>query len=92
MSVTIPALIYTLCFLTSSACAFLLARSFARTGMRLLLWSALCFLFLGLNNLAVIIDLQLVPQLDFQLVRVALSLAGVALLLFGLVWEGEQER
>ena len=84
-----PAVIYTLCFLTSSACAFLLARSFARTGMRLLLWSALCFLFLGLNNLAVIADL-LVPHIDFQLVRVALSLTGVSLLLFGLIWEAEE--
>ena len=92
MSETWPALIYTLCFLTSSACAFLLARSFARTGMRLLLWSALCFLFLGLNNLAVIVDLLLVPNVDFALIRVALSLAGVSLLLFGLVWEAEGER
>ena len=91
MTEAFPALIYTLCFLTSSACAYLLARSFARTGMRLLLWSALCFLFLGLNNLAVIVDLLLVPQVDFQLIRVALSLAGVSLLLFGLVWEAEDE-
>ena len=92
MNEAFPALIYTLCFLTSSACAFLLGRSFARTGMRLLLWSALCFLFLGLNNLAVIVDLLLVPHLDFQLIRVALSLAGVSLLLFGLVWEAEHEQ
>ena len=92
MNEAFPALIYTLCFLTSSACAFLLGRSFARTGMRLLLWSALCFLFLGLNNLAVIIDLLLVPHVDFQLIRVALSLIGVSLLLFGLVWEAEHEQ
>lgn len=92
MSETWPALIYTLCFLTSSACAFLLARSFARTGMRLLLWSALCFLFLGLNNLAVIVDLLLVPELDFQLIRVGLSLTGISLLLYGLVSEAEGER
>lgn len=92
MNEAFPALIYTLCFLTSSACAFLLGRSFARTGMRLLLWSALCFLFLGLNNLAVIVDLLLVPHVDFQLIRVALSLIGVSLLLFGLVWEAEHEQ
>ena len=40
-----PALVYTLCFLTSSACALLLARNYRRTGARLLLWSALCFVF-----------------------------------------------
>ena len=92
MSEAFPTIIYSMCFLTSSACAFLLARSFARTGMRLLLWSALCFLFLGLNNLAVIVDLLLVPHMDFQLIRVALSLIGILLLLFGLVWEAEEER
>jgi hypothetical protein len=52
-----PGAVYLLCFLTSSACAFLLARNYARTHARLLLWSALCFLFLAGNNLAVIIDL-----------------------------------
>jgi len=86
-----PAAVYSLCFLTSSACAFLLARSFARTRMRLLLWSALCFLFLGLNNLVVIIDFLIVPDVSFQLLRLALSFAGVLLLLFGLVWEAGEE-
>ena len=49
-----PTAVYLLCFATSSACAYLLARSYARTGTRLLLWSALCFLFLAANNLAVV--------------------------------------
>lgn len=92
MSETLPALIYTLCFLTSSACAFLLARSFARTGMRLLLWSALCFLFLGLNNFAVILDLLLVPEVDFKFIRIGLALTGISLLLYGLVSEAEGEQ
>lgn len=84
-----PATVYALCFLTSSACAFLLARSYASSRARLLLWSSLCFLFLALNNLAVIIDLLLIREISFQLLRVALSLTGVMLLLFGLVWEAE---
>ena len=87
-----PSALYALCFLTSSACAFLLARSYARTGMRLLLWSALCFLFLGLNNLAVIIDLLVLPEVSLQVPRVALSLAAVSLLLFGLVWRAADEQ
>lgn len=91
MTELFPAAVYSLCFLTSSACAFLLARSFARTRMRLLLWSALCFLFLGLNNLVVIIDFLIVPDVSFQLLRLALSFAGVLLLLFGLVWEAGEE-
>lgn len=84
-----PAAVYTLCFLTSSACAVLLARSYARSRARLLLWSSFCFLFLALNNLAVIVDLLLIREISFQLLRVALSLTGVMLLLFGLVWEAE---
>jgi hypothetical protein len=87
-----PTAVYTLCFLTSSGCALLLARSYRRTGARLLLWSALCFLFLGLNNLAVMVDLLLIPQRNFNLLRVTLSLAGISLLLFGLIWETREEQ
>jgi hypothetical protein len=87
-----PTLVYTLCFLTSSACAFLLFRNYRQTRARLLLWSALCFGFIGLNNLAVIVDLLLIPDIDFSLLRVVLSLSGVSLLLYGLVWDVEGHR
>lgn len=89
MNELFPTTVYTLCFLTSSACAFLLARSYASSRARLLLWSSLCFLFLALNNLVVIVDLLLIPDVSFQMLRVIFSLTGVALLLFGLVWEAE---
>lgn len=85
----LPTTVYILCFLTSSACAYLLARSYASTGARLLLWSSLCFLFLALNNLTVIVDMLLIREMSFQLPRVILSLTGVTLLLFGLVWDAE---
>lgn len=89
MNEIFPAIVYTLCFLTSSACAFLLARRYVSSRARLLLWSALCFVFLALNNLAVVVDMLLIREISFQLLRVALSLTGVLLLLFGLVWEAE---
>jgi len=92
MSGLFPGAVYTLCFLTSSLCAWLLGRSYVKTKARLVLWSALCFLFLALNNLAVVVDLLLLPDLDFTLLRVALSCAAVALLLFGLVWDTEEGR
>ena len=60
-----PATVYLLCFATSSACAWLLTRNYRRTGARLLLWSAICFLFLAANNLAVVVDLLVVPYRDF---------------------------
>ena len=86
-----PSAVYLLCFLTSSACAWLLARSYRRTGARLLLWSALCFILLGLNNLVVVVDLVLLPQaVKLQVPRLLLSLAAVSVLLFGFIWDLEE--
>jgi hypothetical protein len=90
MTVSFPAAVYLLCFLASSACAVLLARSYWRTGTRLLLWSALCFLFLAANNLVVIVDLILLPTFDFRLARQLLSLAALGVLLFGFIWDREE--
>ena len=86
-----PAVVYFLCFATSSACAWLLARSYRATGARLLLWSALCFLFLAGNNLIVVVDLLVLPEVDMRLARLGLALAAVGILLFGFIWDLEQE-
>ena len=84
----IPSAVYLLCFLTSSACAGLLARSYLRNGTRLLLWSALCFALLGLNNLVVVVDLVLLPEaVTLQALRLLFSLAAVLVLLFGFIWD-----
>ena len=85
-----PTVVYLLCFLTSAACAWLLARNYARTGARLLLWSALCFLFLAANNFVVVLDLLVLPDADFRLVRHLLALAAVGVLLFGFIWDLEE--
>lgn len=90
MSAAFPAAVYSLCFLTGAVCAFLLARSYARTRMRLLLWSALCFGFLAANSFVVIIDMIVLPEGDLSLVRNGLSLAGVSILLFGFIWDLER--
>lgn len=87
----LPAIVYLLCFATSSACAWLLGRSYRRTGMRLLLWSTLCFLFLAGNNLLLMVDLLLLPNLDLRLGRLLLALAAVSVLLFGFIWDLEEE-
>jgi Tfp pilus assembly protein PilN len=85
-----PTIVYLLCFATSSACAFLLWRSYRRTRARLLMWSALCFLLLACNNLLVVIDLVVLPTaVTLQLPRVIVSLAAVAVLLFGFIWDLE---
>ncbi|MFL6844072.1 MAG: DUF5985 family protein [Allosphingosinicella sp.] len=92
MQALFPAIVYLLCFATSAACAWLLARSYRRSGARLLLWSGLCFVFLAANNLLLVLDLLVLPQVDMRVARLLLSLAAVAVLLFGFVWDLEEER
>lgn len=86
-----PFTVYLLCFLASAACAALLGRSYARSGARLLLWSGLCFAFLALNNLLVVIDLGILPTtIDLRLYRYAAAGAGILVLLYGFVWDQER--
>ena len=79
--------VYLLCLLSSAICAWLLARRYARTQTRLLLWSALCFGLLALNNLLVVIDLMVVTTIDLSLARLLASLSGILILLYGFIWE-----
>ena len=89
MSDAFPTAVYLLCFATSSACAILLARSYARTRARLLLWSAMCFVLLAGNNLLVIVDLLVLPDVNLTVVRLGFSVAALAVLLFGFIWDLE---
>ncbi len=81
-----------LCFLTSLVCAWMLARSYSRSGTRLLLWSAVCFGFLALNNLALVLDLVVWREnVDLRVLRLLLALAAIASLIWGFVWAVEEE-
>ena len=91
MQEAFAAIVYLLCFATSAACAWLLLRTYRVNGARLLLWSSLCFLMLAANNLVVVLDLLLIPTIDFRLARLLLALAAVSILLFGFVWDLEEE-
>jgi hypothetical protein len=79
--------VYILCALTSIACAILLFRGYLESRTRLLFWSSLCFFGLALNNVLLFVDVLVVPTIDLGLVRSGTALAGLALLLFGLIWE-----
>ena len=81
--------VYLLCAVTSSLCALLLLRAYVRTGTRLLMWSGLCFLGLALNNALLVVDLIIVPDTDLSTWRLVPAVLGVALLLYGLIWESE---
>lgn len=83
-------LIYTLCTLTSLACAALLLASYRRTGARLLLWSGWCFIGLTVNNTLLVADRLIFPDsVDLSTWRLAAGLVSLLLLLYGLIYEKE---
>lgn len=79
--------VYVLCALTSIACAVLLLRGYARSRVRLLLWSGLCFVGLALNNVLLFVDVRVLPETDLSLVRTLPAIAGIVILIYGLIWE-----
>lgn len=90
MQQLIPTAVYILCFLTSSLCAWLLTRSYRASGTRLLLWSAIAFVLLAINNLFVVIDLVVLgASASIQMPRLIASLGAVMVLLFGFIWDLE---
>lgn len=91
MTEVFAATVYTLCLLTSAACAWMLGRNYVRTGTRLLMWSSVCFVLLAANNLVLVLDLVIWPNWDLRLVRVVLSLAAVTSLIWGFIWKAEEE-
>jgi len=83
-------LVYVLCALTSVLCTVLLLRGFRRSRVRLLMWSAICFAGFALNNILLIVDVRIMPAQDLSIARSIPSLIGIALLLYGLIWETER--
>jgi hypothetical protein len=83
-------LLFSFAALTSFACMVLLLRGYARTGVRLLLWSGLCFIFLTTNNMLLFVDAVVWPtQVDLRIYRLGAALVGVACLLYAFIWEAE---
>lgn len=84
--------VFALCAVTSIACAALLWRGWRGSGARLLLWSALGFLGLAVNNVLLFVDEVIVPDRDLQLARQWSGFLAIAVLLFGLVWDVDRSR
>ncbi len=80
-------LVYLLCAATSFLCVVLLFRSYLKTGVRLLLWSALCFAGMTLDNLLLYVDLVILTDMPLGVWRRLPGLVSISLLIFGLVWE-----
>jgi hypothetical protein len=79
--------VYVLCGLTSAACALLLLRGYGQRGARLLLWSGLGFIGFAVGNLMLVVDLLMLPDRDLALMRSLPVLAGLAVLIYGLIWD-----
>ncbi len=85
---TVPSIIYLLCVVTSLICLVLLARGYVRTGVKLLLWSALCFVGLAINNLLLFVDLVVLPpEVSLTTWRQVTTLVSLSVLLYGFIWE-----
>lgn len=85
-----PAAVYLLCLFTSIVCAVLLARAWTRSRTKLLLWTALSFGLLALNNFFLVADMVIFPGIDFRWARHASAIAALSVLLYGFIWEVER--
>jgi hypothetical protein len=81
---------YIMCALVSLLCGILLMRAYARSRLRLLLWSGICFLGLALSNLLVFVDLIMFPETDLYILRLCTAAMAMLILLYGLIWEGHR--
>ena len=82
-------LVYALCALARLLCMALLVRGYLQSRARLLLWASFCFAGLALNNVLLFVDLRVVPTMDLSVWRSLPALVGVALLVYGLVWDSQ---
>jgi hypothetical protein len=80
-------IVYLLCAGTSILCALLLMRGYRASRTRLLFWSAFCFIGLAINNLLLLIDLLVFPDIDLFLARTFVALMAIGVLLIALIWE-----
>lgn len=82
-------IIYLLCAITSILCAVMLLRGWLSTRARLLLWSGLCFVGLGLTNLILVADQMVWTEVDLLRPRLWISLGALLLMLYGLIFADE---
>jgi hypothetical protein len=82
--------LFLLAALTSIGCMWLLLRAYARTRVRLLFWTGMCFIALSVNNVVLFVDVVVLPtQVDLRMLRLGAAHAGIACLLYAFIWEAE---
>ena len=80
-------IIYLLCVMASLTCACLLVRAYRQRKTRLLVWCALCFILLAINNLILAADVLFLPAIDLSGLQLLTSLSAVCVLLYAFIWE-----
>ena len=84
------AVLFLIALLTSFACMVLLFRAYLTSRLRILLWSALCFVGLTINNLLLFLDLVVLPEtIDLRVYRHAAALVGMLFLIYGFIHDTE---
>jgi hypothetical protein len=87
---TFKAVLYLIAMLTSGACMVLLFRAYCDSRLRILLWSALCFVGLTVNNTLLFVDLVVLPEaVDLRLYRNLAALVGMMFMIYGFIRESE---
>lgn len=82
-------IIYGLCALVALLCAWLLLAAWRRQSHRLLLWSGLCFVGFTANNVLLVLDKVVFPDVDLSVWRASVALLSIAVLLYGLIWDAD---
>jgi hypothetical protein len=85
----IAAVVFLACAVTSVLCVVLLVRGWLASRSRLLLWSSLGFFGLALNNIILVVDRLVFPQVDLALARAIAAFLGVLVLLTGCIWDAD---
>ena len=84
---TIADAIYALCAVTSLSAALLLLRHYSTRRTPLLLWSCISFFGLAVNNVLLLVDLAMLPDLDLALARTLVGAGAMVTLVYGLIRE-----
>lgn len=87
---TFKIILYLMAIATCLSCTLLLIRDYLRKRVRLLLWSAACFVGLTVNNILLFLDLVTFPATDLRLARLTASLLGMLFLLYAFIWEADR--
>lgn len=85
--VVAPLVIYGLCMLTALLCAWLLLQAYRKTRYRLLFWCSVFFCIAAMNNVFLVVDKVLYPDVDLMVYRYAVALTSLLILLPALILE-----